>query len=497
MRVDHYGYLGAVRDAKREVAPQHRAAAPTSSRRPTPTPFLCFNLGSELAAAGDAEGRPRAVRARLGAARPPTAARGELGYLRRRWRCAWSRACASAATPRGPSARAAEGLRAVPRADRPGLRAGAGSPRAAGEPERAADPARRVPASAATRRAATRRPSAAAPSWRWCELAALAAERDDAGPRRAAAAPLPATEHPGYLGSVLPLADGDAAPAARPRARSSPTVEARVAEPTPSVRFMLATALYEAGAAEAAEPLYRAVVEAQPGNGFAHLALAEALLSQRRYAEAAASRRRGRRRRRLRRGGRAQRAVLAPARRRAAGRGDRRGRGGRTCRPAEVDLFAAWAGAGGRRVPAARSATAPCCCATMLEALLRIEEFEAFEALAPGPARRPACRAARAPRAARRDLPATRLPRIGRRRVDRRLRERRRRRRGARRPRPRRRRPRPRRGRGAVRRPRPRTRIKFRGCLPMTGGRPLRRQPSRRWTYPRTEPNSRRNGVSR
>ena len=92
VRVDHYGYLGAVRDAAREVAPQHRAAAPPA-RGVEPTPFLCFNLGSELAAAGDAEGaceqferawemlgrRPRADRARSTCPR---------------WPSAWSRACA-------------------------------------------------------------------------------------------------------------------------------------------------------------------------------------------------------------------------------------------------------------------------------------------------------------------------------------------------------------------------------------------------------------------
>jgi thioredoxin-like negative regulator of GroEL len=188
-------------------------------------------------------------------------------------------------------------------------------------------------------------------------------------------------------------------------------IEGAVAEPTPSVRFMLATALYEAGEAEAAEPLYAAVVEAQPTNGGARLALAETLLSTRRYAEAAAAC-----------------AAVAdddafavPAARSElfarvlGGRGSESETGRSQLRPhtgnncelteeataraarrglpaAELDLFVAWplhlnplSGNNCRR-----SAPYPSLdpsvvdsLATMLEALLRVEEFEAFEALLP------------------------------------------------------------------------------------------------------------------
>src|SRR5205807_3806441 len=54
VRIEHYGYLGAVRDAKEksrrniELLLAQRAESP-------PTPFLHFNLGSEHAAAGDAQ----------------------------------------------------------------------------------------------------------------------------------------------------------------------------------------------------------------------------------------------------------------------------------------------------------------------------------------------------------------------------------------------------------------------------------------------------------
>jgi tetratricopeptide (TPR) repeat protein len=64
-------------------------------------------------------------------------------------------------------------------------------------------------------------------------------------------------------------------------------VRAAVEEDTASLRFLLAVPLYEAGAVEAAETELRAVLERKPDATSARAALAEALLSQRRYAEAA------------------------------------------------------------------------------------------------------------------------------------------------------------------------------------------------------------------
>jgi thioredoxin-like negative regulator of GroEL len=142
---------------------------------------------------------------------------------------------------------------------------------------------------------------------------------------------------------------------------------------------MLATALYEAGEAEAAEPLYAAVVDAQPGNGGARLALAETLLSTRRYEEAAAAAAEvtdedafadlAARSELFAR-------VLAgmpteEARTRAARRG---------LAAAELELFSAWAASA--PYPSLDPALAEGL-ATMLEALLRVQEFEAFEALLP------------------------------------------------------------------------------------------------------------------
>ena len=94
-------------------------------------------------------------------------------------------------------------------------------------------------------------------------------------------------QFPGFFGLVLPfaaaaLADGVAADDVVAR------VEARVEALTPTVRFMLGTALYEAGCTQAAETQYRLLLEAQPGSGMGRVALAEALLSQRRWADAVA-----------------------------------------------------------------------------------------------------------------------------------------------------------------------------------------------------------------
>jgi glycosyltransferase involved in cell wall biosynthesis/Tfp pilus assembly protein PilF len=92
--------------------------------------------------------------------------------------------------------------------------------------------------------------------------------------------------NPRFLGAVEPLAQvllerevpGDEVAA---------TIHGLVAEDTPSMRFLLAVPLYEAGAAEAAERELRAVLDRQPHVAPARIALAEALLSQKRYADAA------------------------------------------------------------------------------------------------------------------------------------------------------------------------------------------------------------------
>ena len=123
-------------------------------------------------------------------------------------------------------------------------------------------------------------------------------------------------EHPGFFGTVLPYASVLLSSGIEPDRVAAEIVE-RVAEPTPTVRFMLGTALYEAGAAEPAEGQFRLVLERQPHSSRARVALGEALLSQKRYAEAVSAAQRAADRRSARRGRVSHGVVRADCRRRA------------------------------------------------------------------------------------------------------------------------------------------------------------------------------------
>ncbi len=375
VRVDHYGYLGVVRDA-REKSRRNIELLRRQLVESGESPFLCFNLGSELAAAGDAEAaRGQFERAWKMLGGDP--GRTELGYLPS-LTIRLVKSLRVTGRHEAAAARAEEGLELFPELTDLVLEQ-ALLARAGGERERAVelleDCLRRGDAPS------RHSPTVGCGSYlALVQLAELAIERGDSGQaedllRRCL------RDHPGYLGSVLPLADAMLRRGATPEDVRA-TVEDGVAEVTPSVRFMTATALYEAGHPGAAEPLYRAVGESQPGNDYARLALAEALLSQRRYAEAAASAAavgedagcaaaaaRSELFALLLAG-----APIAVASERAAARSLPR---------AEVDLFRAWANAAdGAEFPPLD----PACAAvlpTMLEALLRIEEFDAFEALLP------------------------------------------------------------------------------------------------------------------
>jgi tetratricopeptide (TPR) repeat protein len=375
VRIDHYGYLGAVRD-RREKSRRNIELLRRQLQESQPTPFLCFNLGSELAAAGDAE----AAREQFELAWEMLGddpGRVELGYL--------------------PSltVRLVKSLRVTGRRELAATRAEQGLALFPDLTDLVFEQAKLARAGGERRQAAAlledclRRgdaPSRYSPTvgcgsyLARVELAALESERGH--PERAEELLRTCLErHPGYLGCVLPLAEA----MLRRGAGAGEVVEAIAAgveEMTPSVRFMLATALYEAGEAAAAEPLYREVVEAQPGNAFARLALAEALLSQRRFGAAAASA-----------AAVADDAPCAAAAARselfsqllagagldgAAARAQRRG-----LAATELALFEAWSAAlGGGGYPPLDPGCAELA-ATLLEALLRIEEFEAFEALLP------------------------------------------------------------------------------------------------------------------
>jgi tetratricopeptide (TPR) repeat protein len=387
VRVDHYGYLGAVRDAK-EKSRRNIELLRGQLAEAGANPFFHFNLGSELAAAGDAAGaceqfeRAWALLADDPARRerpfaPSLTVRSVKGL----------RFCGRLAEA---EARAVEGLALFPDlTDLVFERALVAA--AEGDRERAAT----LLEDCLERGDAPSRYSPTVGSGSFLALVRLAELERERDPERAEDLLRRCLrEHPSYLGSVLPLA---AAMVARgvPADHVVAEIEDAVAEPTPSVRFMLATALYEAGEAEAAEPLYAAVVEAQPTNGGARLALAETLLSTKRYEEAArvcaeiddedafavaAARSELFARVLAGTGGDAGSAPTDGAQLRgdsldATARAARRG-----LPAAELDLFSAWSSA--TPFPAL-DPTVVDSLATMLEALLRVQEFEAFEALLP------------------------------------------------------------------------------------------------------------------
>ncbi len=153
---------------------------------------------------------------------------------------------------------------------------------------------------------------------------------------------------------------------------------------TAAGRFMLGTALFEQGHAELAEPQFRTVIERHPHGGAARAALVEALLYQRRYADAATE------------------AELLPEDAGAAivvvrselfarlltrdhqGAERALARAERVGLPApERALYASWlAQQLGGAVPAP-PATALSLLGLMLESLLRVQDFENFESLLP------------------------------------------------------------------------------------------------------------------
>ncbi len=410
IRVEHFGYLGAVRDAKEksrrnvELLLQQRDAGQAD-------PFLHYNLGSEYGAIGDA----RAALAEFERAweliehDPQQRTWGFMPALASRHVRAL-RVCGRHADC------IAAGARALARY--PGFTdvvfEQASATLALGD----ADGALRLYRECLAMGDAPSRYTATVGTGTFLPTIAIAEIHHARGETAEAVALLDGclAEHPGFFGLVLPFAAALLADGAEPDEVVG-RVEARVAQLTPTVRFMLGTALYEAGHVDAAEAQYRLLLAAQPGSGAARVALAEALLSQRRWDDAVA-----------------EAAALpdgdahAPAARRSelfallvAGEAPRareaRARAAAAGMPAgELALFGAWAdlvtsSAGGRsRSPEAETggsgpeascpdlvgagqprtlggglpslpldAVAPL--ATTLEALLRVQEFDAFEAL--------------------------------------------------------------------------------------------------------------------
>jgi glycosyltransferase involved in cell wall biosynthesis/Flp pilus assembly protein TadD len=184
-------------------------------------------------------------------------------------------------------------------------------------------------------------------------------------------------EHPEFTGPVLPLASALLATGSSPE-----QVAAELPAGKASVLLLLGTALFEAGRAAEAERCFREVLARQPANGVARIGLLEALLSQRRFAEAA-----------VEAGsepadspvaalaavdGLFARAAAADADGLSAALAVARDRG---VARAELDLYAAWlARLRGDAVPGVDVAVAAPA-ESALEALLRVQELDGFATL--------------------------------------------------------------------------------------------------------------------
>lgn len=390
IRVEHFGYLGAVRDAK-EKSRRNIELLLKQRDGSMPAPFLHFNLGSEYGAIGDSH--------------------SALTEFERAWELIET-------DPEGRTwgfmpalaSRLVRALRICGRHEDCLARADAMLVRFPGFTDIVYEQAGALLALGRTDEALDRytqclemgdapsRYTATVGMGTFLPQLAIAEIHHARGETGEAVALLDAAlaEHPGFFGLVLPfaaalLADGTAPDEVVAR------VEERVSELTPTVRFMLATALYEAGETEAAEAHYRELLVRQPANGGARVALAEALLSQRRYDEAsltaaaladdephAAAARRTELFARLVAGEAARaREVLARAAHTNMGQG-------------ELALFAAWCDAFADAGPAddaaadglpARAALLPGDAlgplVVALEALLRVQEVDAFATLVP------------------------------------------------------------------------------------------------------------------
>ena len=378
VRVDHFGYLGVVRDDKdksrRNLELLERQAAEGDD-----SGFLHFNLGSEYLALGD----DKVAATEFALAWERT--RGEDGRI---MRLGYAPALASRyvrslnATRRYDELReiAAEALDRLPGFTDIMLEQAAAA-RGQGD---AAEAERLLRAclelgDAPSHYSATIGAGTYLARIALAELMGLDGRLDEAETELAYCL----EHHPHFIGVVEPYTAIRLANDATP-AQVAEELHAAMPDIVPAARFLLAAALHEAGAADLAERELRAVVAAQPGSGTARLALSETLLSQARFTDAIEVL-----------DGIEPDSPWAPQASRsiafaalATGDADRaravlaRPSSGRLS-AAEQELLGAWCDATAGTDPAAQlpaGAAAPAL--VMLEALSRVEAFDAFELLA-------------------------------------------------------------------------------------------------------------------
>ncbi len=376
IRVEHYGYLGVVRDT-RQKSQRNVELLRLQQLESPPSPFLHYNLGCEYAAAGEyADALAELERSwELLEAAPDSDTHKFAPALAVRL----SKARRACGRPLEAIACAEEGLERFPGLTDLVLEQALAAV-ALGEHDRAVELFERCIEMGDAPPSYT----ATVGSGSYLARIRLAELRRAEGDLERAIEQLEhcVREHPQFVGSVLPYSSALLANGLAPDAVVR-ELERRMPEPTPAARFMLATALYEAGATSAGEAQFRAVLERQPRSGRARVALAETLLAQRRYGEAAdAAAALGdddslaviaRRSELFARIAGADSAGAALALERAHAAGMER---------AELDLFTAWLQLATRNetdIELVAGAVAPL--AVMLEALLRVHDFETFETL--------------------------------------------------------------------------------------------------------------------
>ncbi len=374
VRIEHYGYLGAVRDS-REKSRRNIELLRMQQAESPPTAFLHYNLGAEHAVAGD----PRAA----------------LQEFERAWELL--EADPDAKTVQFAPAlanRLVRSLRACGRLQESIARAQLALERFPGFTDLVLEQASAHASLEDWERAielyeqciamgdAPRRYTATVGCGSYLPRIALGELRLARGEVEQAVELLEhcVREHPTFIGSVLPYASALLAAGAEPE-RVVAEVQRRIPETPAAARFLLGTALYEGGATQAGEEQFRAVLERQPHSSRARVALGETLLAQRRYAEAA---------------GVACEvhtedplavmacrselfARIAGGEHSAAGAALARAQGAGMV-SAEIDLFAAWhelARTGESEIALAGEVLE--LLGTILEALLRVHDFEVFE----------------------------------------------------------------------------------------------------------------------
>ncbi len=278
VRIEHYGYLASVRDAKAKSVRNIELLEQQVKEGQT-GPFLHFNLGSEYAAAGD---NP-----------------GALTHLAKSWELLEEEGIEGYGFVPSLVGRLVRAYRVNNRFDEARKQADRGLEIFPGFTDLVFEKGHSFAAEGRLDEAAEQfeqcvkmgdapsKYSATVGCGTFLALVSAADVRRIQGRRAEAVAMLRKSlaDYPRYLGAVLPLAQAMLADEADPQIVVA-AIEELVADMTPSVRFMVGAALYEAGHPVIAESQFRTVVAAQPDNGAVHVAIAESLLSQSRWAEA-------------------------------------------------------------------------------------------------------------------------------------------------------------------------------------------------------------------